>query len=212
MIRSLYIEADSWLHRLSPRLKLLALMVLGAALFFTDRIGLLMLVAFAGAAIYFRLGLPVREAVIRLRLVFLTIIVVAVFSLVVTPFHDALTALLRLTALMLFAAAVTATTTIAQFIDEITVLARPLEKAGLVKADDIGLAVGLVVRFVPDILNRYEAIREAHRARGLKIRLATSLVPLIILTLRDADNIAAAIDARGIRRHLNRMPSSEPMQ
>lgn len=212
MIRSLYIEADSWLHRLSPRLKLLALMALGAALFFTDRIGLLALVAFAAATIYFRLGLPVGEALTRLRPVFLTIVVVAVFSLVVTPFHDALTALLRLTALMLFAAAVTATTTIAQFIDEITALARPLEKAGLVKADDIGLAVGLVVRFVPEILNRYEAIREAHRARGLKIRLATSLVPLIILTLRDADNIAAAIDARGIRRHLTRMPSSEPTQ
>lgn len=212
MIRSLYIEADSWLHRLSPRLKLLALMALGVVLFLTDRIGLLMLVAFAGAAIYFRLGLPVGEAITRLRPVFLTIVVVAVFSLVVSPFHDALTALLRLTALMLFAAAVTATTTIAQFIDEITLFARPLEKAGLVKADDIGLAVGLVVRFVPDILNRYEAIREAHRARGLKVRLVTSLVPLIILTLRDADNIAAAIDARGIRRHLNRMPSSEPMQ
>ncbi|MEZ2129333.1 MULTISPECIES: CbiQ family ECF transporter T component [unclassified Sinorhizobium] len=211
-MRTLYIEADSWLHRLSPRLKLLALMALGAALFFTDRISLLLLVAISGATIYFRLGLPVGEALTRLRPVFLTIVVVAVFSLVVTPFHDALTALLRLTALMLFAAAVTATTTIAQFVDEISTLARPLEKAGVAKADDIGLAVGLVVRFVPEILNRYEAIREAHRARGIKIRLTTSLVPLIILTLRDADNIAAAIDARGIRRHLNRMPSSEPTQ
>jgi biotin transport system permease protein len=85
--------------------------------------------------------------------------------------------------------------------DEITSLARPLEKTGLVRADDIGLAVGLVIRFVPEILGRYTAIREAHIARGLKVRPATILVPLIILTLKDADNIAAAIDARGIRRH-----------
>jgi biotin transport system permease protein len=85
--------------------------------------------------------------------------------------------------------------------DEITSLARPLEKTGLVRADDIGLAVGLVIRFVPEILGRYTAIREAHISRGLKVRPATILVPLIILTLKDADNIAAAIDARGIRRH-----------
>jgi biotin transport system permease protein len=77
----------------------------------------------------------------------------------------------------------------------------PLEKIGLVKAADIGLAVGLVVRFVPEIVSRYQAIREAHEARGLTIRVRTMLVPLIILTLRDADQIAAAIDARGIRRH-----------
>ena len=83
-----------------------------------------------------------------------------------------------------------------------TALARPLERAGLVRADDIGLAVGLVVRFVPEILSRYQAIREAHAARGLKLRPTTILVPLIILTLRDADNVAAAIDARGIRRHV----------
>jgi biotin transport system permease protein len=77
----------------------------------------------------------------------------------------------------------------------------PLEKVGLVRAADIGLAVGLVVRFAPEVLARYRAIREAHQARGLKIRLSTTLVPLIILTLRDADAIADAIDARGIRRH-----------
>ena len=86
------------------------------------------------------------------------------------------------------------------FIDEITALAMPLERLGLLKAADIGLAIGLVIRFVPEILDRYDAIREAHQARGIKVRLATTLTPLIILTLRDADNIAAAIDARGIRR------------
>jgi biotin transport system permease protein len=104
---------------------------------------------------------------------------------------------------MFFAAAVTATTTIAEFIDEITLLARPLERIGLVQANDVGLAVGLVVRFVPEILGRYQAIKEAHAARGIKVRPVTLLAPLIILTLRDADNIAAAIDARGIRRHVS---------
>ncbi|TCL75903.1 energy-coupling factor transporter transmembrane protein EcfT [Rhizobium sp. BK251] len=202
-MRSLYIETDTWLHRLSPRIKLVFLAVLGIALFLTNSISLLAPAALCGVLIYFRLGLSVAEALRRLRPVLLTILVVALFSLLFNPFHDAVVGLLRLTALVFFAASVTATTTIAAFIHEVTALASPLERAGLARASDIGLAIGLVIRFVPEILARYEAIRDAHRARGLNVRPTTVLVPLIILTLRDADNIAAAIDARGIRRHLN---------
>ena len=108
--------------------------------------------------------------------------------------------LLIVLSLVLFAAAVTATTTISAFMDEVTILLTPLERLGLVRAADVSLALGLVLRFVPDIFARYEAIREAHRARGLPVRPLTIIGPLIILTLKDADTIAAAIDARGFRR------------
>ncbi len=171
------------------------------ALFLTGSIPFLALAAAASAFLLVRTGLSLGEIHRRLRPVFLTIVVVALFSLVFNPPHIAAVAVLRLTALVLFAASVTATTTIAAFIDETTALARPLEKLGLLRAADIGLAVGLVIRFVPEILNRHRAIREAHEARGLKLRWTTTLVPLVILTLRDADDIATAIDARGIRRH-----------
>jgi biotin transport system permease protein len=67
------------------------------------------------------------------------------------------------------------------------------------KAADISLAIGLVLRFVPEIAARYEGLKEAHRARGLPVRLSQILGPLIISTLKDADSIAQAIDARGIR-------------
>jgi biotin transport system permease protein len=200
-MQSLYVEGNSMMHRLSARAKLLILATLGVVLFASDDIVLLCLGVFIAGALYLSIRLPLRQAFARLKPILLTIVVVALFSLAFNPWHGAVVALLRLTALTLFAAGVTATTTIAQFMDEITSLARPLEKTGLVRADDIGLAVGLVIRFVPEILGRYTAIREAHISRGLKVRPATILVPLIILTLKDADNIAAAIDARGIRRH-----------
>jgi len=200
-MQSLYVEGNSMMHRLSARAKLLILATLGVVLFASDDIVLLSLGVFVAGALYLSIRLPLRQAFARLKPILLTIVVVALFSLAFNPWHGAVVTLLRLTALTLFAAGVTATTTIAQFMDEITSLARPLEKTGLVRADDIGLAVGLVIRFVPEILGRYTAIREAHVSRGLKVRPATILVPLIILTLKDADNIAAAIDARGIRRH-----------
>jgi biotin transport system permease protein len=199
-MQSLYVDGDTWMHRASPRAKLIALAALGILLFLTDHPALLAVAAIVAAILFFAVGLSFREALIRLKPVFLVILFVASFSLLFNPLHAAVTTVLRLVALVLFAATVTATTTIGSFIEEITFLAGPLERLGLVHAADIGLAVGLVVRFVPEIVDRYGAIREAHEARGLKIRLSTTLVPLIILTLRDADDIAAAIDARGIRR------------
>ncbi|PDS77750.1 energy-coupling factor transporter transmembrane protein EcfT [Rhizobium sp. L43] len=202
-MQSLYVEGNSVMHRLSPRLKLLSLTAFGILLFISDNLALLSSAVLLTAVLYRMVGLPLGEALRRLRPIFLTIAVVALFNLIFNPWQAALVPLLRLTALMLLAAAVTATTSITQFIDEVTALARPLERTGWVQADDIGLALGLVLRFVPEIVGRYQAIREAHRARGLKVRPITLLAPLIILTLRDADNIAAAIDARGIRRHVS---------
>jgi biotin transport system permease protein len=200
-MRELHVAGDSFMHRRSARLKLLALALLGICLFLTEDLVLLSLTTVVSGLLYFTVGLPFAEAARRLRPALLTVVVVAAFSLLFNPAHLAAVTVLRLSTLFLFAAAVTATTTVATFIEEITLLAMPLEKAGLVRAADIGLAVGLVIRFAPEVLMRYRAIREAHQARGLKIRISTTLVPLIILTLRDADAIAAAIDARGIRRH-----------
>ncbi|MGG6896595.1 MULTISPECIES: energy-coupling factor transporter transmembrane component T family protein [Rhizobium] len=199
-MQTLHVDADTWMHRLSPRVKLLALAALGVLLFLTQSITVLACANLIGSGFYFRTGLAFGDALKRLRPILISITVLAVFAALFGPLHIAIVTALRLTALALFAATVTATTSMAGFIDEITALAMPLDKMGLLKAADIGLAIGLVIRFVPEILDRYRAIREAHQARGIEIRLATTLAPLIILTLRDADNIAAAIDARGIRR------------
>lgn len=198
-MKSFYVEGHGWLHRLSPRIKLSALALFAVLLFLTRAYPFLGLALAASGIVYFGLGQPIRAALRPLIPVLATIAVVALFNLVFNSADEAIVTVLRLCALVLLAASVTATTRVSEFIDTVTTAAWPLEKAGLVKASDIGLAVGLVIRFVPEILTRYEAIREAHKARGLKMRPTTIIGPLIIHTLKDADNIAAAIDARGIR-------------
>ncbi|CAD7052827.1 energy-coupling factor transporter transmembrane protein EcfT [Pseudorhizobium endolithicum] len=200
-MRSLYVEGDSRLHRLSPRIKLILLIVVSLALFLTRSPIMLGGAAFAGALLYGSLGMGWREGWLRLRPILLTIAVVALATLMLNTVEEGVVVLLRLTTLMLVAAAVTATTPVGSFIGEISSAARPFERIGLVRADDIGLAVGLVIRFVPEVVSRYEILRQAHRARGLKLRPMTVIVPLTIQTLKSADEIAAAIDARGIRGH-----------
>ena len=198
-MRSLHVEGTGWLYRLSPRVKLISLALFSIALFMTRDPFLLAVGLLVGGGVLWQAHLGLKETLSRLRPVMLTITVIALFSFVFASPLEATISLFRLTALTLLATAITASVSISQFMDEITLAAGPLERLGLLKAADIGLAVGLVVRFVPEIVNRYHAVRDAHRARGLPVRMATIIVPLVIMTLKDADAIADAIDARGFR-------------
>jgi len=199
MLTSLFVEGSTLLHRLSVRTKLLGLMISGLALFFIDNPFLLGFALLLTATLYLRLGLPFGEAFRRLRPVLFTIAFFALVNIFVLSPHEALVSTLRLLAILFLAASVTATTTIAAFIETLTALLMPLERMGLMKASDGGLAFGLVMRFVPEIANRYEMLRQAHAARGLTLKPHRIIGPLIISTLKEADAIAQAIDARGIR-------------
>lgn len=198
-MRSLYVAGKSPLHRLPATAKIAGLALAAVLIFLTRDPRFLVPALVLSSGLYFSLGQPIAAAIRPLRPVIATILLVGLFHLLLTSSEEAMVTTLRLSTLMMLGAAVTASTTVSAFIDTITRAASPLERLGLVKAADIGLSVGLVVRFVPEILTRYEAIREAHRARGIRPKVTTILGPLIISTLKDADNIAAAIDARGIR-------------
>jgi len=187
------------LAHVPPGVKLAALFGLSLLLFLLRApAGLGALAALVGLAALLLSPRSVAQWLRAWPLLF-TIAVVVLWTAFAESPGAALVALLRLGTLSLFATLVTTTTTIGQFIDTITRMARPLERLGLANAGDIGLAIGLVIRFIPEVRARYGAIADAHRARGLSMRLSTLVVPMVIGTLQSADDIAAAIDARSIR-------------
>nr|WP_255696163.1 energy-coupling factor transporter transmembrane protein EcfT [Shinella sp. NM-101] len=200
-MNGLDIEGDSPLHRLPARGKLVLLFATAVGLFLVSDLRVLVPTLALSTGLLLSTGVGVREAFRRTRFVLFTVLILAAANYYLHSPHESLVVFCRLAALVLLAAAVTATTGISAFMDEVTRLLMPLERRGLVQAADVSLAVGLVIRFVPEILARYRDIADAHRARGLPVRPLTTLVPLIILTLKDADTIAMAIDARGFRRH-----------
>ncbi|CPR10533.1 cobalt transport protein [Bordetella pertussis] len=53
------------------------------------------------------------------------------------------------------------------------------------------------LRFIPEIWRNYQEIREAQAARGLGAHPLALLVPLVVRTLKRAEEVAQAIDARG---------------
>lgn len=201
MLNGLDIEGNSALHRMPVRGKLVVLFVVAIALFLLSDLRVLVPALAVSAALYLSTGIGLREAIRRVRFVLFTVLLVAAANYFFHSLDEALAVFCRLSALVLLAAAVTATTGISAFMDEITRLLTPLERTGFVRAADVSLAVGLVIRFVPEIFAHYGEISAAHKARGLPVRPLTTIVPLIILTLKDADTIAMAIDARGFRRH-----------
>ncbi len=54
----------------------------------------------------------------------------------------------------------------------------------------------MVLRFIPVIATVASEIRDAQRARGLDRSILAMIVPLIIRTLKMADDVADAIEAR----------------
>jgi biotin transport system permease protein len=201
MMTSLYIEGNTLFHRLSTMAKLTVLLVTGITLALLSSVWVQALAALLCGAIYLSLGLGFKQAFRRIRPVVITIALFAIVNAIVLTPLAAMASSLRLLAVVFLAATITATTSIAAFMAALSVLLAPLERLGLLKAADVSLALGLVLRFVPDIANRYHALKDAHTARGLTVRPLKMIGPLIILTLKDADSIAEAIDARDIRGH-----------
>lgn len=186
-------------HRLPAAIKLIVLFGLSVVLFAVKTpmaLGLLTALVVVGSLISSQTAVAQW---LKSWPLLLTIAIVVAWTSYADSLQAAAIVLMRLGSLSLFATVITATTTIGAFIDTITKAARPLEAIGLANARDIGLAIGLVIRFVPEVQARYKSVAEAHRARGLKMRLSTVIVPMVIGTLQSADEIANAIDARCIR-------------
>lgn len=199
MLKSLYVDGETLLHRASAGAKMAALALCGIALYLTHSMIIQAAAFVLFGTVYLRAGLDAREAFARLKPVLFTVGVLGLINWWVLGFEDAAVQTLRILAIVFLAAAITATTRVAEFMALIEWLLGPLDRRGLVRAADVSLALGLVLRFVPDIFAQYEGLKEAHVARGIPFRPMKAIGPLIILVLKDADSIAEAIDARGIR-------------
>jgi biotin transport system permease protein len=92
---------------------------------------------------------------------------------------------------------VTLTTRTQELLDAFVALLRPLRPLG-VDPDRVGLVLALAIRSVPVIAALAAEVREATRARGVERSPRAFAVPLLIRTLRHADQLGEALAARGV--------------
>ncbi|MEU5692300.1 energy-coupling factor transporter transmembrane protein EcfT [Actinosynnema sp. NPDC020468] len=193
---SLYVRGNTPLHRLPASVKFGVLFASGIALFLTDRVLVLGPAAAVGAGLLLSVRPPATALRRQLTGLLITLAVIFAAAALFEGVHTAFVVLFRLLALLLLALAVTFSTRAADLLEFFERLTAPLARLGVANPAKISLGVSLVLRFVPEVHRGYLEIREAQAARGLRANPAALVVPLIVRTLKSADAIADAIDAR----------------
>jgi biotin transport system permease protein len=198
---ALYVPRASPVHRCPAGAKLLVLASLGALLFAVPTLpaaaGALAGVLLVGLAVA-RLpaGLLGRQA----RAVAVWVGAIFAVHALLTDVLTGLETALRLLALVLAAAVVTATTRVTAMVAVVERVCAPLRFVG-VRPARIGLALAMALRFIPLVAERADRIREAQAARGGSARgvrgLAALVVPLLVQVLQLAHTVSEALDARG---------------
>jgi biotin transport system permease protein len=185
------------LHRLSAPLKLALLAVWTAGLFWIS----LPVALLAALILIATLHLPggtifAAHAVRMLRPLLPFIVVVGVWHLWTDDIRGGAVVVLRMIAAVAAANLVTMTTRLQDMMAVIERLARPLAKLGL-PPRSLALAMALVVRFIPVMVERHGQITDAWRARSARRPGWRVLLPTVLAALDDADHVAEALRARG---------------
>lgn len=219
-----YYAAESLIHRLDPRVKLISSIMFIVALFVVHD--------FVGFAICIvALSLIVRLSKVPLFFIFRgmkPLILILLFTFVLNIFmvdgevlwrwgflkitdrgiYIAVFMALRLMLLIISSSILTLTTKPIDLTDGIEFLLSPLEKIK-VPAHDIAMMMSIALRFIPTLLEETDKIIKAQQARGADFEtgnffrrakaLIPILVPLFISAFRIAQDLAMAMEARCYR-------------
>ena len=191
----LYVPRPSPLHALTPGPKVLVLLLAGVGVFTLRSPWPLLVVLAAVVGLYgvALLGGRVLWSQLRPTLALLAFFF-AVQALTVNVDSGVVT-VLRFTVMILLASLITLTTSTSDLLATLERALHPLRRLG-VDPEKVSLAVSLTLRFIPVVIGIVAEVRDAQRARGLDGSVLALAVPVIIRTLRMADDIADAIDAR----------------
>ena len=228
-----YLPGTSPLHRLDPRLKIVALILYIVTVFFIR--------TFAGFGAAFLLTallllisrLPLRYVARGLRPVLFLVVFTILLHFFMTKGGTVLLRLgpvtvesagvrlgifmsLRLLFLVATTSLLTLTTSPIALTDGIEYLLKPFRRVGL-PAHEIAMMMTIALRFIPTLMEESQKIMKAQTARGADFEsgglltrarsMAPLLVPLFISAFRRADDLAVAMEARCYRggEHRTRM-------
>jgi energy-coupling factor transport system permease protein len=219
-----YFPGNSLLHRLDPRTKIVAVVLLSVAIFLPKAWpGYVLAAVFCLTAVALA-QVPVKFLVRGLKPILIFLAITVVFNAFLTPgealFHVwrwavtkeglllSLVAAVRLILLVVVASLLTLTTSPIRLTDGFERLLRPLAPLG-VPAHELALMMTIALRFIPTLTDEADRIMRAQAARGADFQsgnmmarvkgLIPVLVPLFVAAFRRADELATAMEARGYR-------------
>ena len=195
-VLGLYRPGTSALHRLPAGVKLGALALAGAGSVWIDT-PVRTAAALAVVIALHPLGrIPGGVVLDMVRPLLWMLVPLGVFQVLVVGWARTVVILGVILALVLLANLVTLTTRTTDLIDVVVTLCRPLRVLG-VDPVRVGLMLNLAIRCVPLVIELAEEVRDAQRARGLESSPRALVVPLLVRSLRRADELGEALAARG---------------
>ena len=217
-----YFPGHSFVHKLDPRTKLLAVVLYIVALFLAKSFityGIMFLLLAVSIAIS---KVPLKSIVRGLKPVVFIVVFTAILNLFYTPGDHVLVKVWILTItlegvfnaffmvvriLMLIAGTflLTYTTSPILLTDALESLLGPLKKIK-VPVHELAMIMSIALRFIPTLIEETDKIMSAQRARGAAFESGTLiqrakaliplLVPLFISAFRRADELAVAMECR----------------
>lgn len=194
MMAPLYVPGSGWLHRLPASLKLLLLVAAGILLFIWQSAPGLTAVCLVAWLLVAASGVRAATLWRQTRGMVWILLAVGLFTFWMQDARQAWVVVARAATLIGLALVVTLTTPVPAMLAVIERGLQPFSR--WVDPGRVTLALALCLRFIPEIWRNYEEIREAQAARGLGHHPLALLVPLIVRTLKRAEEVAQAIDAR----------------
>lgn len=216
-----FYPAESVIHRLDPRVKVVGVLAYLISLFlFRGFVGYAVVTIFLGTVIVLS-KVPLRYIVRGMKPILFLLIVTALFNLFGTSgdvvfrwkfititwqgIRKAIFMSMRLSYLIVGSSMMTYTTTPNQLTDAIEKLLKPLEKIK-VPVHDFAMMMSLALRFIPILLEEANRIINAQSARGADFEegklwqrmraMVSILVPLLVSATRRAYELANAMEAR----------------
>ena len=192
-----YRPGTSPVHRAPVGLKLVLLLLGGAGSILVSQAWQVGVALAVVVALYLLAGFSPLLMVRQARPLVWLLAVVGAFHVVVDGWSDALVVVGVILTLVLAAALVTLTSTTTALVDALVAVLRPARPLG-VDPDRVGLLLALSIRSVPVVAGLAAEVRDAQRARGLTSSVRAFAVPMIIRSLRHADQLGEALAARGV--------------
>ncbi|MFI3176422.1 MAG: energy-coupling factor transporter transmembrane component T [Eubacteriales bacterium] len=219
-----YYQADSLIHKLDPRVKLITTMSFLISLFLVQSVTDYVVPFFFLITMMCISKVPFSFMLKGMRAILFLLIITVLFNLFLTPGEPifsiwiltitregivfAFKMAIRLTFLIIGSSIMTLTTTPNQLTDGLENLLNPLKRIK-VPVHEIAMMMSIALRFIPILLEETDKIMKAQIARGADfeskniIKRAKSyvpiLVPLFISAFRRANDLALAMEARCYR-------------
>lgn len=195
MTVSLYTHRNSPIHRMKAIAKILLMAIAGIMIFQIHSATLLAVVLILVGLLFCIAKLPWPKVLRELRFIVLPVLTIVIIHCLFNDWLIGLLIALRFSVLMLLALIVTLTTRTSEMIEALEQLLQPLAIFG-VNTSKVSMMVSIAIRFIPVLIAQFRDIQDAQRARGLDNPSITLILPLFVKTLRMANDLTDALDAR----------------